>query len=110
MEALDLAKKKVTTKKTYKIKSPNSRFKVAVVDFGVKKNILKLLINEGCDLTVFPSDVSSNEILNNDQMVFFLSNGPEIPQLLITLLKLFIKFFWVLFQFLVSAWVIKYWV
>ena len=44
MEGLDLAKK-VTTKKIYKLKSPNSRYRVSVVDFGVKRNILNLLIN-----------------------------------------------------------------
>ena len=60
-------------------KSSNSRFRVAVVDFGVKKNILKLLVNEGCDLTVFPSDVSSNELLNSRPDGIFLSNGPGDP-------------------------------
>ena len=78
MVGLDLAKK-VTTKKIYKLKSSNSRFRVAVVDFGVKKNILKLLVNEGCDLTVFPSDVSSNELLNSRPDGIFLSNGPGDP-------------------------------
>ena len=78
MAGLDLAKK-VTTKKIYKVKSSNSKFRVAVVDFGVKKNILKLLVNEGCDLTVFPSDVSSNELLNSRPDGIFLSNGPGDP-------------------------------
>ena len=78
MVGLDLAKK-VTTKKIYKVKSSNSTFRVAVVDFGVKKNILKLLVNEGCDLTVFPSDVSSNELLKSRPDGFFLSNGPGDP-------------------------------
>ena len=78
MIGLDLAKK-VTTKKIYKVKSSNSRF-IAVVDFGVKKNILKLLVNEGCDLTVFPSDVL-HELLNSRPDGIFLSNGPETLQL-----------------------------
>ncbi len=56
------------------------RFKVAAMDFGMKKNILRLLRQHGCDVTVFPADATSEEILALKPDGLFLSNGPGDPE------------------------------
>lgn len=53
--------------------------KLAVIDYGIKSNILRELARLGCDLTVFPADVTAEEILNGDFDSVFLSNGPGDP-------------------------------
>ena len=59
---------------------PNSEFKVVAVDFGVKRNILRILVDHGCDVTVVPATVTFEEVqaLNPDGL--FLSNGPGDPE------------------------------
>jgi len=69
---------KVTRKTIEKI--PNSGIKMAFIDYGAKKNIIKNLVKKGCDLTIFPADVSSEKILEGDFDAVFLSNGPGDPQ------------------------------
>lgn len=54
-------------------------FTVAAIDYGIKQNILRLLEKRGCDITVFPADVSAEEILELDPDGIFLSNGPGDP-------------------------------
>lgn len=88
---MDLAKL-VSTKKsytfnqgTYQLETGNyktspPKFKVAVYDFGVKKNILRLLVDEGCELSVYPAQTPVAEILSNNYDGVFLSNGPGDPQ------------------------------
>ena len=79
MNGLDLARE-VTTKKKYTwAKRKNARYKVAAIDFGIKYNILKLLADHSCDITVFPADVSSKEIVQFNPDGIFLSNGPGDP-------------------------------
>ncbi|MGL5258310.1 MAG: glutamine-hydrolyzing carbamoyl-phosphate synthase small subunit [Proteocatella sp.] len=67
----------VSTKKVYNIK--NKGKKVAVIDYGVKSNILRNFIKRGCDLTVFPCDAKAEEILAINPDLIFLSNGPGDP-------------------------------
>lgn len=55
------------------------RFSVAVLDYGVKQNILRRLARFGCDLTVYPSSTPAEEILNSEIDGIFLSNGPGDP-------------------------------
>ncbi len=55
------------------------RFKVAVYDFGIKRNILRKLTDLGCDITVFPANAAPKEILDFDPDGIFLSNGPGDP-------------------------------
>ena len=55
------------------------KFKVAVIDCGVKTNILRQLVFHGCDCTVFPYDVDSSIILEGGFDGLFLSNGPGDP-------------------------------
>ena len=54
-------------------------FKVVAVDFGIKRNILRLLVDAGCDLTVVPASTSAEEIRSLAPQGVFLSNGPGDP-------------------------------
>ncbi len=84
MNGQDLAKE-VTTRSRYAFPEGNGkgeekrRFRVAVYDFGVKRNILRLLAREGCDLTVVPAATGAEEILAENPDGIFLSNGPGDP-------------------------------
>lgn len=69
----------VSTKKPYEINVENPQFKIAVVDFGVKRNILRNFEARNCSMVVFPWDVTAEEILKHDIDAVFLSNGPGDP-------------------------------
>jgi carbamoyl-phosphate synthase small subunit len=56
------------------------RFKVVALDFGVKKNILRMLAQRGCDVTVVPAQTSVDDILALKPNGVFLSNGPGDPE------------------------------
>ena len=77
MNGLDLAKD-VTTQKKYKWPG-KGEYKVAVIDFGIKKNILRLLSDAGCELTVFPASIKAEDVLSFEPDGVFLSNGPGDP-------------------------------
>ena len=55
------------------------RFKVVAIDFGVKRNILRLLAEAGCDVKVVPATAGAEEILAEKPDGVFLSNGPGDP-------------------------------
>jgi len=55
-------------------------FKVAVLDFGVKNNILRMLLDSHCDVTVFPAHTTCEEIMDFNPDGVFLSNGPGDPE------------------------------
>ena len=57
-----------------------SKYKVAVYDYGVKKNILRMLVDRGCELTVFNAQASVDEVLAIEPDGVFLSNGPGDPE------------------------------
>ncbi len=56
------------------------RFHVVAYDFGVKKNILRMLAQRGCKVTVVPAQTSAAEVLKHQPDGIFLSNGPGDPQ------------------------------
>ena len=58
---------------------PSKRFKVVAYDFGVKLNILRLLAEQGCDITVVPAQTPAAEVLAMKPHGVFLSNGPGDP-------------------------------
>jgi carbamoyl-phosphate synthase small subunit len=60
------------------LKKP-ARFKVVALDMGIKTNILRNLVNIGCDVTVVPATMSAEEILDFNPDGVFLSNGPGDP-------------------------------
>lgn len=58
----------------------NSRFKVVAYDFGVKRNILRMLVDRGCEVTVVPAQTSASDVLAMNPQGIFLSNGPGDPE------------------------------
>ena len=81
--------KEVTCRKSYNAKTihpspftlhPSYRFKVIAMDFGIKYNILRCLIDAGCDVTVVPADTKAKDILAHNPDGIFLSNGPGDPE------------------------------
>ncbi len=82
MAGLELSSK-VSTKKPYELNTEgNAKFKVAVLDLGVKHNILRHLEKRNCFLKVFPWNSSFEEMKAFAPDAFFLSNGPGDPKTL----------------------------
>ncbi len=73
--------KKVAPKKPYiwKEEGRDYRWKVAAIDCGMKRNILRLLNQAGCEVKVFPPWTSKDEILKENPHGIFISNGPGDP-------------------------------
>ncbi len=90
LEGMDLAKE-VTTRQTYQWdetrwvmgegygKLDKPRFNVVAVDYGAKRNILRMLASEGCKVTVVPATATAEDILRHKPDGIFLSNGPGDP-------------------------------
>jgi carbamoyl-phosphate synthase small subunit len=56
------------------------RYRVVAYDFGIKQNILRLLVDHGCDVTVVPAKTSADDVLALKPDGVFLSNGPGDPE------------------------------
>ena len=78
MEGLELSSK-VSCSKAYNFGDEKSRFRVSVMDFGVKKNILRSLAERDCYLKVFPMNANLKEIMEFKPDGIMLSNGPGDP-------------------------------
>jgi carbamoyl-phosphate synthase small subunit len=57
-----------------------ARYRVVAYDFGIKQNILRLLVDHGCDVTVVPAKTSPEDVLALKPHGVFLSNGPGDPE------------------------------
>ncbi|MHA1158252.1 MAG: glutamine-hydrolyzing carbamoyl-phosphate synthase small subunit [Alphaproteobacteria bacterium] len=57
----------------------DARYHVVAIDFGIKRNILRLLAEHGCRVTVLPASASADEVLGHRPDGVFLSNGPGDP-------------------------------
>jgi carbamoyl-phosphate synthase small subunit len=91
LKGMDLAKA-VTTNKSYTWSEgewslasgyqevKETPIKVVAYDFGVKKNILRMLAQRGCDVTVVPAETPASEVLAMRPDGVFLSNGPGDPE------------------------------
>lgn len=81
MSGLDLVQR-VTALRPYPFEEDHapSRFRVAVYDFGVKRDILRQLAKQGCDVTVYPATTHAEEILDRHPDGVLLSNGPGDPE------------------------------
>jgi carbamoyl-phosphate synthase small subunit len=90
LEGLDLAKD-VSSRQTYKWREmpwawnegygaeTETTWRATVIDYGVKRNILRLLAGRGADITVVPADADLDEVLRHDPDGVLLSNGPGDP-------------------------------
>jgi carbamoyl-phosphate synthase small subunit len=78
MDGLELASV-VSTKETYELGDTNSKLKVAVLDFGIKKNILNCLVERGAHVKVFNAKTSFEELETFKPSGYFISNGPGDP-------------------------------
>ena len=93
LKGMDLAKE-VTTGVTYPWqehswtlasghqahKSGEGKYKVVAYDYGVKRNILRMLVDRDCELVVVPAQTSAEEVLAMQPDGVFLSNGPGDPE------------------------------
>jgi carbamoyl-phosphate synthase small subunit len=92
MSGLDLVKD-VTCKKPYTWdqgdwdlktgygkKIPSPRYHVVAYDYGIKRNILRLLTSAGCDVTIVPAAMPAEDVLAMNPDGVFLSNGPGDPE------------------------------
>ena len=83
LAGMDLAKE-VTTQNPYEFQpitqSINNQYHIVAMDFGVKTNILNLLSDNGCKITVVPAQSSFDEVMSYDPDGVFLSNGPGDPE------------------------------
>jgi len=93
LKGLDLAKQ-VSTKEIYRwdtgtwqlgqgfkpLTKEQVRYKVVAYDYGVKRNILRMLVDCGCDVTVVPAETSAKDVLDMRPDGVFLSNGPGDPE------------------------------
>ena len=91
LKGMDLAKQVTTTEayqwqqKSWQLghayeQQTDFKFKVVAYDFGVKQNILRMLVDRGCDLTVVPAQTPASDVLAMNPDGVFLSNGPGDPE------------------------------
>jgi len=78
MEGLELASK-VSTKAPYFVGEETATYRIAALDLGIKKNILRNLAKRDCYIKVFPFDTTYEEMKAFNPDGFFLSNGPGDP-------------------------------
>lgn len=79
MNGLELAST-VSTKEPYFFGDENSTYKIAALDLGIKKNILRNLVKRDCYVQVFPHNTSFSEMQQWNPDGYFLSNGPGDPE------------------------------
>lgn len=78
MGGLELASQ-VSTKEVYHLGDPAAPLRVAVLDYGVKKNILQCLADRGTYVRVYPAKTTLKELEEFEPHGFFISNGPGDP-------------------------------
>jgi carbamoyl-phosphate synthase small subunit len=78
MTGADLARE-VTTREPYDVGDPHSPYRVVAYDFGIKRNILRLLTDAGCAVRVVPATTPADDVLALGPDGVFCSNGPGDP-------------------------------
>ncbi len=78
MDGLELASV-VSTNEVYHLGDPTSPIRIAVLDFGVKRNIVQCLADRGAYVRVHPAKTNMEELLKFEPHGFFISNGPGDP-------------------------------
>lgn len=90
LKGMDLAKE-VSTKQPYEwtdgvwhidnvSRKTEPRFHVVAYDYGIKKNIMRMLVERGCKLTVVPAQMPAEEVMKLNPDGIFLANGPGDPE------------------------------
>ena len=79
MEGLELASK-VSTKEPYFVGDENATYKIAALDIGIKKNILRNLVKRGAYVKVYPYNASFEDLHSWNPDGYFISNGPGDPE------------------------------
>jgi carbamoyl-phosphate synthase small subunit len=88
MEGADFVKD-VSTAKKYVWKAESRRlYKVAAIDCGIKFNIIRILNSLGCEVHVFPSTATPDEVMAIEPDGIFLSNGPGDPAVVTSVIDL----------------------
>lgn len=70
----------VTTQQVYHFGDPQAKYKIAVLDFGIKRNILQCLADRDAYLTVYPANTSFKTLSSSNPDGYFISNGPGDPE------------------------------
>jgi len=78
MEGLELASR-VSTRVSYEVGDSSSKYRISALDFGIKTNIIRCLVERGCHVKVFPAKSTMEELLAFSPHGVFLSNGPGDP-------------------------------
>jgi carbamoyl-phosphate synthase small subunit len=78
MDGLELSSR-VSTQVAYDVQPENPTYKVALLDLGVKRNIINCLVERGCHVRVFPMNSSIDEMEAFHPNGFMISNGPGDP-------------------------------
>jgi carbamoyl-phosphate synthase small subunit len=78
MSGLELASI-VSTKVAYELGDPNSDIRIAVLDYGTKRNIFNCMVERGAYVKVFPAKTSLEELKKFNPAGYFISNGPGDP-------------------------------
>ena len=86
MKGMELASK-VSTKEPYYFGDENATFKIAALDIGIKKNILRNLSQRDCYIKVYPYDASLEDLNSFNPDGYFFSNGPGDPEPLTQAIK-----------------------
>jgi carbamoyl-phosphate synthase small subunit len=79
MKGLELASK-VSTTEPYFFGNENATYKIAALDLGIKRNILRNLAKRDCYIKVFPFDATFEDLKSFNPDGYFLSNGPGDPE------------------------------
>lgn len=79
MEGLELASR-VSTKEPYFVGDENAEIKIAALDIGIKKNILRNFVKRGAYVKVYPYNASFEELQSWNPDGYFISNGPGDPE------------------------------
>jgi carbamoyl-phosphate synthase small subunit len=78
MAGLELSSQ-ISTKEPYTLGDPNASIRIAVLDYGVKINILQCMVQRGAYLKVFPAKISIEDLKAFAPHGYFISNGPGDP-------------------------------
>lgn len=87
MDGLELSSK-VATREAYEVIPKETKHRVSLIDFGVKKSIVDCLVERGCHVKVFPLESTKEDLDSFNPDGYMLSNGPGDPSVMATSIQL----------------------